>query len=76
VTLVSAPLWGAFTDATQRHHVLLLLAIGGTMSFVQLHPRRDRDFEGACGVDRRADVEEAVAAQAPTLVRLDRVGHL
>ncbi len=43
---------------------------------VQLHPGRDRDLEAACGVDRRADVEEAVAAQAPGLVRLDGVGHL
>ncbi len=34
VTLVSAPLWGGFADATRRHHALLLLAIGGTIAAV------------------------------------------
>jgi MFS transporter, PPP family, 3-phenylpropionic acid transporter len=34
VTLVSAPLWGAFADATRRHHALLLFAIAGTMAAV------------------------------------------
>jgi hypothetical protein len=29
---------------------------------VQLDPGRDRNLEGACCVDRRVDVEEAVAA--------------
>ncbi len=34
VTLVSAPLWGGLADATGRHHVLLVLAIGGSMAAV------------------------------------------
>jgi len=34
MTLVSAPLWGGFADATRRHHALLLLAIAGTMAAV------------------------------------------
>jgi PPP family 3-phenylpropionic acid transporter len=34
VTLVSAPLWGAVADATQRHRTLMLLAIVGAIAAV------------------------------------------
>ena len=42
VTLVSAPLWGGFADATRRHHVLLLFAIGGTIAAVLSAARSPR----------------------------------
>jgi hypothetical protein len=43
---------------------------------MQLHARGDGHLEGTARVDRGIDVEEAVAAEAPRLVRLDRVGDL
>ena len=49
---------------------------GDGQHVVQLDPRRVRNLEATRRVNRRVDVEEAVAAQTPTLVRLDGVGHL
>jgi len=51
-------------------------AEGDRQHVVQLDPRRVRDLEATRCVNRRVDVKEAVAAQTPTLVRLDGVGHL
>jgi hypothetical protein len=49
---------------------------GDGQQVVQLDTRRVRDLEAMRCVNRRVDVEEAVAAQTPTLVRRDGVGHL
>src|SRR5205814_8159824 len=40
---------------------------------VELHPGGDRDLDRPRGVDRRVDVEEAVASEAPCLMGLDVV---
>src|SRR5258708_2221522 len=49
---------------------------GDGQHVVQLDLRCVRDLEATRRMNRRVDVEEAVAAQTPTLVRLDGVGHL
>src|SRR6266487_107901 len=43
---------------------------------MQLHPSINRNFEGACGVNIRADIEEGVTAHPPGLMRFDGVGYL
>src|SRR6476660_3115229 len=43
---------------------------------VQFHSRINRDFERTCGMDGRAPIKEAVAAQPPRFMHLDRVSHL
>src|SRR5437868_4681658 len=53
------------------HHVVdgADAAEGDGQDVVQLDPRCHRDLEATCRVDRRVDVEEAVATQAPPFVR-------
>src|SRR5258706_3083790 len=43
---------------------------------VQLHSGGHGDFEGACSMDIRAYVEEAIAAHTPSILRVAGVTHL